>query len=253
MPQPPTEERLPPAEPDLRFIEAVAGRAGGTYRRCFQCGTCSRTCALSPASAPFPRKEMAWAVWGLRDQLLRDPDVWLCHQCNDCSTQCPRDARPGDVLAAVRLESILHYSFPRFLARWVNHPRYIPLLLAIPAGLLALALFASTRIEPALGLSRDVGERVIYSYSSHLHHWVVNSFYAVFCLLALVFAVAGVLPFWWAMKAADARDGAPTEPVKISVRRLRASSAALRPGDFDFAAGCFDGCGVGTSVSWSAW
>ncbi len=28
------------------------------------------------------------------DQLMGDPGVWLCHQCNDCSVRCPRDVEP---------------------------------------------------------------------------------------------------------------------------------------------------------------
>jgi len=175
---------------------------------------------------------MAWAVWGLRDHLLQDPDVWLCHQCNDCSTGCPRDARPGDVLAAVRLECILHYSFPRFLARWVNHPRYIPILLAIPAIFLALALYGSGLVESTYGITRDIGDRVIYSYSSHLHHWVVNSFFALFGVLALFASVLGVLRFLWAMKAAGAREGAGP-PVKGRVASLLAALGKIvRHDDF---------------------
>ena len=32
-------------------------------------------------------------------------NVFLCYQCNDCSVRCPREAKPGDVLAAIRYNS----------------------------------------------------------------------------------------------------------------------------------------------------
>ena len=179
------EEEIRPAkiDPDLPFIRELMGHTGGSFKKCFQCGTCSGTCALSPEKAPFPRKEMAWAVWGLKERLLQDPDVWLCHQCNDCSTMCPRGGRPGDVLAAVRRVCISHYAFPRFLARWAGHPRYIPLMLALPALFLGLALLASKPVAVALGIERTASDKIVYAYSSELPHWLLNGFFGSFAVL----------------------------------------------------------------------
>ena len=101
-------------DPDLDFIRWLGTQGAESFKKCFQCGTCSATCPISPETEPFPRKEMAWAAWGMKDRLLKDPDVWLCHHCNDCSTRCPRGGRPGDVLAALRQQSVLHYSIPGF-------------------------------------------------------------------------------------------------------------------------------------------
>ena len=87
-------------KPDRQFLHRILDEGGEELKHCFQCATCSVVCELSNGCAPFPRKEMIWAQWGLKDRLVADPDVWVCHQCNDCSTRCPRGARPGDRAAA---------------------------------------------------------------------------------------------------------------------------------------------------------
>ena len=128
-------------EPDLGFIKDVSKLGGGDLKKCYQCATCSVACKISPENKPFPRKEMIAASWGLKDRLIADYDVWLCHNCGDCTTLCPRGAKPGDVMAAIRAYAVKVYSKPAFLADWVNEPSKIPLLLAIPAVLLIVVGF----------------------------------------------------------------------------------------------------------------
>ena len=105
--------------PDRKFVEEIIAAGGGDLKHCMQCANCATVCELSDGR-PFPRKEMVWAQWGLKDRLVSDPDVWMCHQCNDCSRRCPRGARPGDMLAAVRRLTVAHYSVPRFMASLAN-------------------------------------------------------------------------------------------------------------------------------------
>jgi quinone-modifying oxidoreductase subunit QmoC len=131
-------------KPDTEFVKELIDLGGESLKNCFQCGTCSVVCSLSPAEKPFPRKEMIWAQWGLKDRLLKDPDIWLCHQCTDCSTRCPRGAKPGDVLAAVRSYAIGRVSRPRFLAKALTAPGYLPGLLAVPALLLFAFFWIAT-------------------------------------------------------------------------------------------------------------
>lgn len=121
------------ANPDVGFIKEISALGGQDLKKCFQCATCSVVCPLSPDTKPFPRKEMIATSWGLKDRLVGNGDIWLCHNCGDCSTKCPRGAKPGDVLAALRAYTISEYATPKALAKAVQDPKKLPILLTIPA------------------------------------------------------------------------------------------------------------------------
>ena len=199
-------------EPDTEFLRRILDGGGEDLKKCFQCGACSVVCQLSNDRSPFPRKEMIWAQWGLKDRLLADPDVWLCHQCDDCSTSCPRGARPGDVLAAIRQQTVEHYAMPRFLGKWVNQLKYLPLTFLVPAVLLLLALAARGPLEHALGLPAPHG-----FYAKLFPHWLVIALFSFFTGLAFLAALFGVVRFWLAMKAAD--ESADRETASLGVVR----------------------------------
>jgi quinone-modifying oxidoreductase subunit QmoC len=211
--------------PDRQFVEAVVASGGGDLKKCFQCATCSVVCELADGRSMFPRKEMIWAQWGLKDRLLADPDVWLCYQCDDCSKRCPRGARPGDVLAAVRQQAIRHYAVPRALARWVNQVRSLPLLLLVPVALLALALAARAPLERLLALGGGAPERGFYA--AFFPHWLLIGFFSLFTGLTLLACAAGVVRLWRAMRAADAEAGAGPPALGLARSLLLAAGEIL--------------------------
>jgi len=192
-------------EPDVDFIRSLSKENGNTFKLCMQCGTCSVACGVSPDRAPFPRKEMIWAQWGLKDRLLADPDVWWCHQCNDCSTMCPRGAKPGDLLNTVRQEAVQHYAVPGFLGRLIGD-KNIVLLLLLPAILLGVALLLR---DPLWNSGQGVLSYLHHEgfYADLFPHWLLIGFYTFFWGLAMIGGIIGVLRFWQAMKAADRATG----------------------------------------------
>jgi quinone-modifying oxidoreductase subunit QmoC len=127
-------------EPDLDFVRELKAAGGDTLKKCFQCATCSVVCELAPEQKPYPRKEMIYSQWGLKDRLVNSVDVWLCHYCNDCSAHCPRGARPGDTLRAIRAMSFRHFAFPNFMGKVVGEAKYWPIMLAIPVVVLLLGI-----------------------------------------------------------------------------------------------------------------
>ncbi|MEO5356009.1 MAG: quinone-interacting membrane-bound oxidoreductase complex subunit QmoC [Nitrospirae bacterium YQR-1] len=126
--------------PDLDFVKSLKSSGADTLKRCYQCATCSAVCSLTPSDDPFPRREMSMAQWGLKDELAKDPNVWLCHNCNECTKYCPRGARPGDVLAVLRKQAITENSFPRFLGKIVGEPKLLVITFLIPIVLFLIIL-----------------------------------------------------------------------------------------------------------------
>jgi quinone-modifying oxidoreductase subunit QmoC len=212
-------------DPDLSFIRLLSKQGGDSLKKCFQCGTCSATCDLSPDLEAFPRKEMAWAVWGMKDRLLRDPDVWLCYQCQDCSIRCPRGARPGAVMGAVREACVRRFAVPRFLGRWMNQPHCIPLMIGVSAALLTGVLLAKDPLADALRLAPQAGENIVFAYSSLFPHWALNTFFGFFTALAVLIVLVGVLRFWGAMKGA-----LPPDRVARPAKGLLASIGSVLAG-----------------------
>lgn len=125
-------------QPDLEFVKELQAVGGESLKKCYQCATCSVACPISPTNNPYPRKEMVWASWGLKDKLLSDVDIWLCHNCGTCSDLCPRGAKPGDLLSALRNMTYARLTQPTVVGKWLSSPQYLPILVAIPAILWAV-------------------------------------------------------------------------------------------------------------------
>jgi len=173
-------------KPDLQFVMRVVAAGGDTVKKCYQCDTCSVVCNLAPDNKPFPRKEMLQAQWGLKE-VVQNPDIWLCHQCSDCTAYCPRGAKPGEVLGVLRQMCIENYATPPKIAQMVGDYKFLPLLIAFPVLLLALAL----KITGHWGIPEGP---IVYS-----HFFPTLLIDAIF-VPAFFFAVAvlgkGVLAYW---------------------------------------------------------
>jgi len=182
-----SEQNRAKIEPDLDFIQDVLDNGGESLKKCFQCGTCSVVCNLSPEDKPFPRQEMIWAQWGLKEKLLSDPHVWTCFQCSDCSAYCPRGASPGDVLGAIRKKVIEGLAFPSFMGKAMGDPQYWPWLFLFPALILLAVLFGD-------GIA-DLKQGPIV-YGKMISHLEMNLVFPLFSGLAALAFLVGVNKLW---------------------------------------------------------
>jgi len=180
------------ASPDLDFVNAVLKGGGESLKKCYQCATCSVVCNLTPADKPFPRKEMIHAQWGLKDKLFGNPDIWLCHQCSDCTAYCPRGAKPGEVLNAVRKLSIENYSVPSFLGKAVGNPGALVLLLAIPTAIF-FAILAGLGHLNLEAIRNDAGK---IAYSSLLKSYYIDGVFVPIFMFAVISLLVGISRYW---------------------------------------------------------
>jgi quinone-modifying oxidoreductase subunit QmoC len=180
-------------KPDLGYVKEVMNAGGESLKKCYQCATCSVVCELAPDGKPFPRKEMVWAQWGQKEKLVSNPDVWLCHQCSDCTAKCPRDARPGEVLGAVRRTAYNHFAWPGFMGKLFSDVKYLPVLFAIPVVLIWLVMTAN-------GGSLSPEGPIIFSKMMPITTGV-DLLFLPFAFLALFSAAVSLNEFWKGMDA----------------------------------------------------
>jgi quinone-modifying oxidoreductase subunit QmoC len=204
--------------PDRELIRRVLASGGEDLRKCMQCGTCSSVCEVLDGDAPGPRTQMLCAQWGLGERLMSDPNLWLCHQCGDCTRRCPRGARPSDVLAALRRECILHHAWPGLLGRWAARPAA---WLWTPVAMIALLLGASAlwqasgaaRAELALG-----GPRAVFPFWARLPHGLLGGTFAALVAFDLIVLFRGAKRFWRSMSAAHGKGVHDTRLLGASIR-----------------------------------
>lgn len=144
---------------------------------------------------------MILAQWGLKDKLLGDANVMLCHQCGDCTTYCPRGAKPGDVLGAIRAYAYKYLGWPRGLANLASSGKNLPLLIGIPAVIVFVVWIISggMHIPAAEDFTR-------YGYGHFFGHWdfrllAKNVFYIDLIILptvalAIYASYKGVSKMW---------------------------------------------------------
>ena len=180
---------------DLEWKRQIIGLDAPDLSVCYQCGTCTAVCPISTTENPFPRKEMVWVQWGMKDRALGNASIWLCHQCGTCNTYCPRDAKPSNVMAALRDYSITHYAVPAFMGRALGDPRYLPLLFAAPA-VIFLAVLGWLGHVTSLPEGRVV-------FSKFLPIAFIEVTFVTCMVLSLIGAAMGGARYWRAMSAAS--------------------------------------------------
>ena len=94
------------SELDPKFAKEITKFGAINFTACYNCGNCTAVCNLSENQANFPRMFIRYGMTGQPEKILSSKEIWLCYACGDCSESCPRQAFPGDYMAALRRYTI---------------------------------------------------------------------------------------------------------------------------------------------------
>jgi quinone-modifying oxidoreductase, subunit QmoC len=221
-PEKPTPTRV---VPDREFLRRITGNDGLRLRQCVQCATCSGVCGLTAEEHPFPRKEMLWAQWGLAERILTDVDLWLCHECQDCTLRCPRDARPGDVMAALRRECVTHYSVPGSIGRAASQPANLPWFLLGSVILLTVGILGWDASGVGAKELASVGPRIVMPFWPRLPHGLIMTLFGAVVAFDCIALGVGLWRFWKALLSSG--QAAAAAPPMGWIKCLRATSRRI--------------------------
>ncbi|MDA8405132.1 MAG: 4Fe-4S dicluster domain-containing protein [Desulfobacteraceae bacterium] len=88
-----------PLRPDFKERSAIEQATRSGFYKCWTCGTCDGGCPVNiVANALRPQKIVRLAYLGMRDELLRLPEIWYCLTCRRCSLICPNLVKPSDII-----------------------------------------------------------------------------------------------------------------------------------------------------------
>jgi ferredoxin len=94
---------------DPEFASEIKKYGARDFSACFSCGNCTAVCGLTDKSVNYPRMFLRYGILGLKEEILKSKEIWLCYACGECSETCPRQAGPGDYMAALRRYAIASY------------------------------------------------------------------------------------------------------------------------------------------------
>jgi len=72
------------------------------FNACYNCGNCTAVCSLATEDDSFPRELVRLSTLGLEDEIKSSLKPWECYYCGECSTYCPQEANPGELMMSLR-------------------------------------------------------------------------------------------------------------------------------------------------------
>jgi len=87
---------------DSPFLGVVNRRSGQLIQLCYHCHKCTAGCPVALAMDYGPDRLLRMIQFGLREEVFRSSDIWICASCETCGTRCPNEIDIARVMDALR-------------------------------------------------------------------------------------------------------------------------------------------------------
>jgi len=164
---------------NTEFGKKLEKYGGFDFNACYNCGTCTAVCSLSTEEDSFPREMLRFSVLGLEDDIKSSLKPWLCYYCGQCSTYCPQEANPGELMMTLRRWLISKYDWTKLAGLLF---RYVSL------AIIAMVLLAAGVV--AFGFSRNFNLETIMHTG---HNFEMIAIATVFAVILL----PNIIRMWW--------------------------------------------------------
>lgn len=91
---------------DKEFIHQVETRSGQQVSSCYQCGNCSASCNYTYVYDYPAHQIMRLIQLGQKEVVLQSRAIWLCANCQACTTRCPCNIDVARVMETLRVMSV---------------------------------------------------------------------------------------------------------------------------------------------------
>ena len=131
-----------------KFATELSKYGSSDFNACFNCGNCTATCSLSTADSSFPREMIRYTTLGLEDDIKASLKPWECYYCGECSTECPRQAEPGELMMSLRRWLTAQYDWTGLSGlMYKSLPLSIAAFILTFAGVIAFAFSVGFELE----------------------------------------------------------------------------------------------------------
>ncbi len=134
-----------------KFSKNLRKYGGFDFNACYNCGNCTAVCSLSTKESSFPRELVRMSVVGLEDELAGSLKPWECYYCGECSTYCPQEADPGELMMTLRRWLTAKYDWTGLSGLFQKYlPAMLIAMLALFGGVVFFAEYIQWNLDSLL-------------------------------------------------------------------------------------------------------